>query len=40
VLISARDDFLATLDKYTVADAVKSPAKVSPEFKSIPVVHD
>ena len=40
VLFSARDDFLATLDKYTVADAVKSPEKVSPEFKSIPVVHD
>lgn len=40
VLINARDDFLSTLDKYTVADAVKSPAKSSPEFKSIPVVHE
>ena len=40
VLIGARDDFLATLDKYTVADALKKSAKTSPEFKSIPVVHD
>jgi Rrf2 family nitric oxide-sensitive transcriptional repressor len=40
VLINARDDFLATLDQYTVADAVKSPAKASPDFKSIPVIHD
>jgi Rrf2 family nitric oxide-sensitive transcriptional repressor len=40
VLIRARDDFLATLDLYTVADAAKGAAKESPEFKSIPVVHD
>jgi len=39
VLIGARDDFLKTLDQYTIADAVKIPAKESPEFKSIPVVH-
>lgn len=39
VLIGARDDFLATLDKHTIADAVKNPAKTSPEFKSIPVIH-
>jgi len=40
VLINARDEFLATLDQYTVADAVKRPAKESPAFRSIPVVHD
>jgi Rrf2 family nitric oxide-sensitive transcriptional repressor len=40
VLINARDDFLSTLDQYTIADAVKSPAKTSPGFKSIPVVHN
>jgi len=39
VLFSARDNFLSLLDQYTVADAVKSPAKASPDFKSIPVVH-
>ncbi len=39
VLISARDDFLATLDKYTVADVAKNSAKESPEFKLILVVH-
>lgn len=40
VLVGARDDFLRTLDKYTVADAIKGTAKGSPAFKSIPVVHD
>jgi Rrf2 family nitric oxide-sensitive transcriptional repressor len=40
VLITARDDFLATLDKYTVADAIKGSARESPEFKSIPVIHN
>jgi len=38
VLFSARNNFLATLDQHTVADAVKKPAPASPEFKSIPVV--
>lgn len=40
VLIRARDDFLSTLDMYTVADAIKGAAKESPAFKLIPVVHD
>jgi Rrf2 family nitric oxide-sensitive transcriptional repressor len=40
ILIRARDDFLATLDLYTVADSVKGMTKESPEFKSIPVIHD
>jgi len=40
VLIRARDDFLATLDMYTVADSLKGAVKDSPEFKSIPVVHN
>jgi Rrf2 family nitric oxide-sensitive transcriptional repressor len=40
VLISARNNFLDQLDKYTVADTAKSSAKKSPEFKSIPVVHE
>lgn len=40
VLINARDDFLSTLDKYTVADAIKKTAKESPTFKLIPVVQD
>lgn len=39
VLFSARNNFLATLDQHTVADAVKKSAPASPEFKSIPVVH-
>ena len=40
VLIGARDDFLGKLDNYTVADAIPKPAKESPDFKSIPVVHE
>lgn len=40
VLIGARDDFLGTLDQYTVADALKKTAKESSVFKSIPVVHN
>ncbi|MEJ1959035.1 MAG: Rrf2 family transcriptional regulator [Nitrosomonadales bacterium] len=40
VLINARDDFLATLDQYTIADTLNRPAKESPEFKSIPVIHN
>lgn len=40
VLFSARDDFLSTLDKYTVADVSKSTMKSSPEFKTIPIVHN
>jgi len=40
VLFSARDNFLNQLDQYTVADAVKPAATSSPEFKSIPVVHN
>lgn len=39
VLFNARDSFLNLLDQYTIADAVNDPAKTSPEFKSIPVVH-
>jgi len=40
VLISARDDFLSTLDLYTVADAVKGMNKRSNSFKLIPVIHN
>ena len=40
VLFSARDNFLAQLDQYTVADAIKPSAKPSPAFKSIPVTHN
>jgi len=40
VLIRARDDFLSTLDLYTVADAVKGMNKHSPEFKLIPITHN
>jgi Rrf2 family nitric oxide-sensitive transcriptional repressor len=39
VLIGARDDFLATLDQYTLADAINRPPTQSPAFKAIPVVH-
>lgn len=40
VLFSARDNFLAQLDQYTIADAAKPAAKSSPAFKSIPVIHN
>jgi len=40
LLIRARDDFLSTLDLYTVADAVKGMHKHSTEFKLIPVIHN
>lgn len=39
VLFDARNSFLGTLDKYTLADAVKAPGRVAPAFKSIPVEH-
>lgn len=39
VLFGARDIFLEELDKYTLADAIKPAAKISPDFKSIPVIH-
>jgi Rrf2 family nitric oxide-sensitive transcriptional repressor len=39
-LFSARKAFLDTLDKYTLADAIKRPVKSSPAFKSIPIVHE
>ena len=38
VLIQARDDFVSTLDRYTVADVVNGSVKNSPEFKSIPII--
>jgi Rrf2 family transcriptional regulator, nitric oxide-sensitive transcriptional repressor len=38
-LFEAHAAFIGTLDKYTLADAAKAPKKVSPHFKSIPVVH-
>jgi Rrf2 family nitric oxide-sensitive transcriptional repressor len=40
VLILARDDFLSTLDLYTVADAVKGMTKHTTEFKLIPIIHN
>ncbi|MBI3903612.1 MAG: Rrf2 family transcriptional regulator [Nitrosomonadales bacterium] len=40
VLFEARDIFLEELDKYTLADAVKTAPKSSPAFKAIPVVHN
>ena len=40
VLFEAKDAFLGVLDKYTLADAAKAGMKTSPEFKSIPVVHN
>ena len=40
LLIRARNDFLSTLDLYTVADAVKGMNKHSAEFKLIPVIHN
>lgn len=39
VLFGARDTFLQELDRYTLADTIKTPVKASPAFKSIPVVH-
>lgn len=38
VLISTRDEFLNTLDQYTVADAIHKSSKKTSNFKSIPVV--
>lgn len=40
VLVTARDNFLAMLDRYTIADAIKGSTKASPGFKSIPVIHN
>ena len=40
VLISARDDFLSTLDQFTVADAIKKHSNNSSEFKSISIVNE
>lgn len=40
VLFEAKASFLGVLDKYTLADAAKAAMKNSPEFKSIPVVHN
>lgn len=39
VLFDAKNNFLKQLDRYTVADAIKTPPKSSPAFKAIPVVH-
>lgn len=39
VLFSARDNFLGELDRHTLADLTKSVAKISTDFKSIPVLH-
>jgi Rrf2 family nitric oxide-sensitive transcriptional repressor len=40
-LFAARNAFLGTLDRYTLADAVKQrPEKRAAAFKSIPIVHD
>lgn len=39
VLFNAQATFLNVLDQYTLADTAIDPAKKSPAFKSIPVVH-
>lgn len=38
-LLDARTGFLSILDRYTLADTVKTSTKGSAAFKSIPIVH-
>ncbi|MBI1174151.1 MAG: Rrf2 family transcriptional regulator [Sideroxydans sp.] len=38
ILFEAKANFVAVLDKYTLADAARAATGKSPEFKSIPVV--